>query len=165
MINKNIENLLFENKEDFLTPYNKVSMVFNDNTLLHAYMILNNTSYLSVPVLDKKNKFVGLMSIKNIFSFLGDKIYEGFDILEEYKVEDAMDKDYYIVGENYKLDEVMRALINHNFLVVCDQEGIFKGIITRSSFFKRINHMAHEFDKNYIISQRPKRSFFKIKSK
>lgn len=163
MINKSIENMLFENKYELLTPANKVSMVFNDNTLLHAYMILNNTSYLSVPVLDKKNKFVGLTSIKNIFSFLGEKIYDGFEILEDYKVEEALDNNFYIVKEDFKLDEVMRALINYNFLIVCDDECIFKGIITRSSLFKRINYMAHEFDKNYIISQRPKRSFFKLK--
>lgn len=161
MINKNIHSLILETGDDLVTQANNVSMVFEDNTLLHAIIILNNTTYTSVPVLDYNNKFKGLISTSQIFKFLGDKIHKGFEILEDYKVRDAIDTRYLTINENYTLEEAIRGLINYNFLCVVDDDGVFKGLITRSTILKKMNHMVHEFDKKYIVKDRHKNFFHK----
>lgn len=159
MINENIEKMLFEDKDTLVIPVNNMSMVFADNSLLHAIMVLNNTTYTSVPVLDYQYKLVGLISTNQIFKFLGEKINEGFEVLEKYKVADAVDMNFYTVKEHFELEEVIRGLINNNFLCVVDDENVIKGIIPRSSILKRFNYMAHEFDKNYVIKPKNNRFF------
>lgn len=151
MINEKIEKMLFENKETLVIPLDNISMVFADNSLLHAIMVLNNTVYTSIPVLDYQYKLVGLISTNQIFKFLGEEINEGFEVLEKYKVRDAVDQNYYAVSEHFELEEVIRGLINNNYLCVVDNQHTLKGIIPRSSLLKRFNYMAHELDKNYII--------------
>ena len=152
MINKYIETIILNNGDDIITPSNNVSMVFGDNSLLHAVIILNNTTYTTIPVLDYDKKFLGLISAGQIFKFLGEKHLEGFDSLEEYKVRDALDHRYSLINENFKLEDAMRALINHNFLIVVDEDMIFKGLVTRSALLKKVNFLAHEIDKDYKIT-------------
>lgn len=158
MINEQIKAMLFDKKEDLITPVNNVSMVFADNTLLHAIMILNNISYASIPVLDYENKLMGTISTGQIFKYLGERINEGFEVLEKFQVKDAMNFNYYTVPENFDPEDVLRALINHNFLCIVDENKVLKGLITRRAVFKRVNYLAHDFDKRYYI--RPKKAKF-----
>ncbi len=154
MINNTIKNILLEDKKSIVTPIDNVSIVFADNTLLHAIMLLNNTTFTSIPVLDYDNKFKGLISTSQIFKFLGQEINQGFQVLEKYKIIDAVDTHYYTVDEDFDLEEVIRALINYNFLCVIDKQGRLKGLIPRSNILKRFNFLAHEFDKNYVIKEK-----------
>ncbi|MDO5027348.1 MAG: cyclic-di-AMP-binding protein CbpB [Tissierellia bacterium] len=154
MINETIKNILLEDKGSIVTPIDNVSICFANNTLLHAIMLLNNTSFTSIPVLDYDNTFKGLISTSQIFKFLGQEINQGFQVLEKYKIKDAIDTNYYTVAEDFDLEEVVRALINHNFLCVVDKEGKLKGLIPRSNLLKRFNFLVHEFDKNYIVKEK-----------
>ena len=154
MIHPIVKELLLKESDKLLTPASKVSMIFNDNSLLHAVMILNNTTYTKIPVLDYENRFRGLISTQKIIQYVGDKIYEGFDILNNFKVEEALDGNFYSVNEGTDLEDVLNALVDHNFVVVVDSEGVFKGIITRSAILKRVNYLVHELELDYIISRK-----------
>ncbi len=160
MINKTLLDLMVEEEGSLMIPAEDVSMVFEDNSLLHAIMILNNTTYISVPVLDYDNKLKGIISTSQIIKFLGEKILGGFDVLEEYKVKDALLDNYSTIKEDYTIEEAMRALINHNFLCVIDDDGVLKGIIPRSNLLKKFNYMAHEFDKRYYVTNKKQFPFF-----
>lgn len=159
MINDTIKNILLEDRNSIVTPIDNVSMVFAENTLLHAIMLLNNTSFTSIPVLNYDNTFMGLISTSQIFKFLGEKINQGFQVLEQYKIKDAIDTRFYTVDENFNLDEVIRALINYNFLCVVDSEHKLKGLIPRSNLLKRFNFLVHDFDKKYVIKKKKHKIF------
>lgn len=154
MINTTIKNLLLEDKKSIVTPLDNVSMVFADNSLLHAIMILNNTSFTSIPVLNYDNTFIGLISTSQIFKFLGEKINQGFQVLEQFKVKDALDTKFYTVTEDFTLEEVLRALITYNFLCLVDKEHKLIGLIPRSKVLKRFNYIIHEFDKRFTVSEK-----------
>lgn len=159
MINTKIKNILTEDKKSIVTPIDNVSIVFAENSLLHAVMVLNNTTYTSIPVLNFDNTFIGLISTSQIFKFLGEKINQGFQVLEKYKVKDALDTNFYTLGENFDIEEVIRALITHNFVCVVDSEYKLKGIIPRSNILKRFNYLVHDFDKNYVIQYKNTRTY------
>lgn len=151
MIHPIVKDLLLEEKDKLLTPSSNVSMVFADNSLLHAVMILNNTSYTKIPVLDYQNKFRGLISTQKIIQYVGDKIYEGFDILNNYKVDEAIDENYYCINQNTDFEDILNALVDNNFLIVTSDDNTFVGIITRSAILKRVNYLVHELGLNYEI--------------
>lgn len=159
MINAKIKNILLEDRNSIVTPIDNVSIVFAENSLLHAIMILNNTTFTSIPVLNFDNTFIGLISTSQIFKFLGEKINQGFQVLEKYKIKDALDTNFHAVDENFDIEEVIRALISHNFLCVVDKEYKLKGIIPRSNILKRFNFLVHEFDKNYILKPKNQKTY------
>ena len=159
MINDTIKNILLEDRASIVTPIDNVSMVFSENSLLHAIMILNNTTFTSIPVLNYDNTFMGLISTSQIFKFLGEKINQGFQVLEQYKIKDAIDTNFYTVDGNFTLEEVIRALINYNFLCVVDSDYKLKGIIPRSNLLKRFNFLVHDFDKKYVINEKNHRLY------
>lgn len=154
MINKKIEKMLLEDTSSMILDSKKTSMVFDDNSLAHAILLLNNVNYSSIPVLDYENKFKGLISNHNIMKFMHEKGISKLSDLNKFKVKEALDKRFYTVNENYSLEEVLSALIDYNFIVIIDYEGVFKGIITRSSILKRINFLVHDFDKRYILEKK-----------
>ncbi len=47
-------------------------------------------------------------------------------------------------------------LVDQNYLCVVDKNGIFRGIITRKTLLKRINYMAHEFERIYDVRLKDK---------
>lgn len=154
MINKKIEEMLIEDTSSMIIPAKNTSMVFSDNSLMHAMLILNNVNYTSIPVLDYENKFIGLISNHRIMKFMQDKNPKGFEELNDYKVSDAIDTRFHTVRENFSVEEVLGALVNYNFICIVDDEGTYKGIITRSTILKRVNYLVHELDKKFFLEEK-----------
>lgn len=157
MINKKIKDLLLEDTSSMIVSASNTSMVFADNDLQHAVLLLTNVNYASIPVLDYDNHFIGLISNHQIMKFIGQKLFEeGVDILSKYKVKDAIDKRYYITGEDFDLEEVLRALVDYNFICLVDKDMKYKGMITRSNILRRVNYLLHSLDREFTISEKKK---------
>ncbi len=154
MIGEKIKSLLIENDSKLVKPAEEVAVVGIKNRLNHALLLLTTDKYAVVPVLDERSKMRGLISMPTIMQAIMDIEDVHFEKLGEVEVGEVMDTDYPAVSENFELEDVLHMLVNHAFITVVDEDGYFKGIITRSEILKGTNRLAHEFEKMYIVQER-----------
>lgn len=122
--------------KDLIIPADKVAHVQVGNPVEHALLVLVKSGYSAVPVLDPTFKLKGLISKTLILdSVLGIQTIQ-VDLLSDKKVEEVMKTDIPRMKIN---DEFIRGLglsINHPFVCVEDEDGIFEGILTRRAILK-----------------------------
>ncbi|GKS80837.1 CBS domain-containing protein [Ligilactobacillus pabuli] len=151
MIAKAVEQLMEQRKDKFMIPAELVANVLENNNLEHAFLVLTKIRYAKIPVLDSKQHFKGLLSLSMITeTMLG---LNGIDPskLSRATVADVMETDVKTVQPPFKLEDILHILVDENFVVVTDEEGVFTGIITRRELLKSVNHMAHEIGDFYEI--------------
>ena len=66
LIHKRIQELLLEDRDKLFIDAEKVAILQEDHTLEHAMLVLTNVRYSLIPVLNKENKIVGLISLAMI---------------------------------------------------------------------------------------------------
>ena len=74
LIHKKIQELLLEDRDKLFIDAEKVAILQEDHTLEHAMLVLTNVRYSLIPVLNKENKIVGLISLQN--HWCGTNSYE-----------------------------------------------------------------------------------------
>ncbi len=161
MINKHIEKLLLCDENSILIKSEDVATVRTENSLLHAMMILTNVGYSSIPVLDKDHKLQGIITLPCIIDGIKNQISYDFDQLSEKKVEEVIrhqKNDYSIVEDKADLEDILRYLVDHNYVCIVDKDNVFQGIITRKTILKRFNHMLHELNNQYDLIKKQKES-------
>ncbi|RIW29505.1 CBS domain-containing protein [Bacillus salacetis] len=131
------------NIADFIIPSEKVAHVQRANTLEHALLVLTKSGYSSIPVLDPQFRLQGLISSSMITdSILGLEQIE-FDQLDKKKVEEVMDTGFPTISLQTQFKKALKLLIDHPFLCVVDDEGLFEGIMTRRVILKQLNQNLH----------------------
>ncbi|MBM7688333.1 CBS domain-containing protein [Enterococcus ureilyticus] len=151
MIGTAVKELLLEKENTFLIPAENVANVMCLNPLSHALLVLSQVKYSKIPVLDKGDRFVGLISLSDVVDKMFDITSVDFDKLKDFTVADVMEVNVPIIGEEWELEDVLHLLVDAAFLPVVDDNQCFKGIITRKELLKAINHMAHELERKNII--------------
>lgn len=154
MIGEKIKKLLINEETSLVKPAEQVAVVGIKNRLNHALLLLTTDKYAVVPVLDDHSKMCGLISMPTIMQTIMDIEDVHFEKLGEIEVGEVMDRNYPYVFENYELEDVLNRLVHHAFITVIDDEGFFKGIITRSEILKGTNRIAHEFERNYEVKEK-----------
>ncbi|NSL50704.1 cyclic-di-AMP-binding protein CbpB [Calidifontibacillus erzurumensis] len=130
--------------EDLMVSSDKVAHVQIDNPLEHALLVLIKSGYSAVPVLDLSYRLRGIISTTMIMdTVLGIESFE-MEKLTKLKVAEVMNPNV----PKLKLDaDFMRALgltINHPFVCIEDNEGLFKGILTRRAIIKLFTKNLHK---------------------
>ena len=143
MIGTAVKELLLEKQETFLVPAENVANVMCLNPLSHAALVLSQVRYSKIPVLDKGDRFVGLIGLTDVVDKMFDLTSVDFEKLNEFTVADVMEVNVPVIGESWDLDA--------SFLPVVDDNQRFKGIITRKEILKAVNHMAHELEKHHLV--------------
>lgn len=147
MISLSSKEFLETNIKDFIIPSEKVAHVQVGNSLEHALLLLTKSGYSSIPVLDPKFYFQGLISSSLITdSILGLERFE-FEQLESKKVEEVMTTDFPTVSLQSQFKEALELLIDHPFLCVVSEDGYFEGIMTRRVVLKQLQR--HLFKVNH----------------
>ncbi|MCP9313241.1 CBS domain-containing protein [Liquorilactobacillus satsumensis] len=152
MMIKPIEQMFVHRQDHFLIPAEMVANVQEDNNLDHAFLVLTKVKYATIPVLDKKQHFKGLLSLPMLTeTMLG---MNGIDPtrLGRKKVAEVMQTDVTTIKLPYDIEEILHLLVDQPFLVVVSDEGLFTGIVTRREIMKAVNFVAHDFDKYYAIT-------------
>lgn len=147
MINERIVKHFLNSEPNLIVPVKNISMVFGDNSLLHAMLILKESNYTQIPVLDYDNRFIGLISLHQIYQSLEEDLFKNFDNLSNYKVKDHIDKHFAKIYNDFILEDVLKLLNDYNFVTVVDKDEKYQGMITRSSILKKTNSLLHNFDK------------------
>ncbi|MBO0423595.1 CBS domain-containing protein [Enterococcus plantarum] len=151
MIGTAVKELLLEKQETFLIPAENVANVMCLNPLSHALLVLSQVKYSKIPVLDKGDRFVGLISLSDVVDKMFDISSVDFEKLTSFTVADVMEVNIPVIGEQWELEDVLHLLVDAAFLPVVDDNQCFKGIITRKELLKAINHMAHELERKNVI--------------
>lgn len=154
MIGNKIEELFKEPTENIMIPASDVAIVSEDDSLVHAILVLSSSGYQTIPVLDKENRVRGLISISNIVtSPYGLSIFDE-ERLSEIKVSKVMNQVVPILFDNYNLEDVLRLLINNNFVCVTHKNGYFVGIIPRKVVLERFTNIAHTLEIRYDLVEK-----------
>ncbi|AMA73323.1 hypothetical protein ACH33_10970 [Aneurinibacillus sp. XH2] len=125
--------------KDLMIPGNKVAIVQEGNTLEHALLVLTKSGYSAIPVLGREYKLKGLISMSLILdSILGIEKIE-YDKLGERKVEEVMNKKVAWMKEDGSFFRGLELSINHPFLCIVDEDGVFVGILTRKSILAHVH--------------------------
>jgi predicted transcriptional regulator len=132
---------------DLLIPADKVAHVQIGNNLEHALLVLTKTGYTAIPVLDPTYKLHGLISTTRILdSILGLERIE-FERLEKMKVEEVMNKDIPRLKLSDKVEFGLELVINHPFVCVENDQGVFEGIFTRRVILKHLHRHIKKLNK------------------
>ncbi|UOQ85429.1 cyclic-di-AMP-binding protein CbpB [Gracilibacillus salinarum] len=124
---------------DLMIPAEKVAHVQEGNPIEHALLVLVESGYSSVPVLDLEYKFKGTIAKTPILkSVMGMERFE-MERLAEIKVEAVMQKDQPTLTEDTDFLTCLKVVINHAFACVTDEQGYFLGILTRRAILKEVN--------------------------
>ena len=154
MFSPSIQRLLEDKSGSFIIPASRIAFVEDDNPLYHAFMILTRVKYSKVPVLDSKNRVVGLLSLAMITNKMmaTDKIT--LDPLTELKVKDVMQTNFDKINfAQTTLETQLHLLVDNAFLPVVDDYGVFQGLLTRREWIKAFNYVAHNFENKYQVKQ------------
>lgn len=132
---------------DFLIPSERVAHVQIGNNLEHALLVLTKSGYSAIPVLDPMYKLHGLISTPIIMeSILGLERIE-FEKLEKKRVEEAMLTEIPRLKIDSSLETCLDLLVDHPFLCVEDENGLFEGILTRRAILLQLNKRVHQINK------------------
>ncbi|WP_110929250.1 cyclic-di-AMP-binding protein CbpB [Bacillus massiliglaciei] len=138
MIGSHDGDLLGSRVKEFIISSERVAHVQIGNNLEHTLLVLIKSGYTAIPVLDPMYKLHGLISTPTILeSILGLERIE-FDALEQKKVSEVMNKDIPRLNVDDNLARGLELLIDHPFVCVENDEGVFEGILTRRVILKKI---------------------------
>ena len=116
----------------FLRPKSTAAYLYIDNTVRQGIEKMRIYGYTAIPVIDKDGVYCGTVSEGD---FLWNMLYnKKFDIKDQEKffVKDIMRKDWNpAVKINAGMDDLVRRIMEQNFVPVVDDRGVFVGIITR----------------------------------
>lgn len=147
MISPALEQLMKEHEDTMVIPGENVATVMKEHPLEHALLLLSQAGYSTIPVLDREDHFVGLLSLNDIVKkMLG---ITGIDTanLDQLTVADVMKTDVAIMRPDAELEDVLHLLVDSAFLPVLDADGKFCGIVTRREILKAVNYTFHVFDR------------------
>ena len=149
MIHKRIQELLLEDRDKLFIDAEKVAILQEDHTLEHAMLVLTNVRYSLIPVLNKENKIVGLISLAMILQKITGVEQIHMNQLGKYKVREVMRTEFPIIHQDTQVEDVLNELVDESFICIGNEEDEFVGIVTRKELLKRINFMVHELTREY----------------
>ena len=149
LIHKRIQELLLEDRDKLFIDAEKVAILQEDHTLEHAMLVLTNVRYSLIPVLNKENKIVGLISLAMILQKITGVEQIHMNQLGKYKVREVMRTEFPIIHQDTQVEEVLNELVDESFICIGNEENEFVGIVTRKELLKRINFMVHELTREY----------------
>ena len=154
MIGNAVKSIFLENEENLLINGDNVATLTDTNNLEHALLVLTNIGYSKIPVLNKEQQLVGLISLSNVVSEMFDTESINLERLAKVQVSDVMDKNVKATMLPFNIEKILNLLVDSNFIPVVDEKEKFLGIITRKEILKSVNHLAHELELKYDVYEK-----------
>lgn len=117
----------------FLLPKIKVEFLLENFSLRQAIEKMEYHRYSVVPVLSKDGKYLYSLSEGDIlYAMTKNKLK--FEDLTKIRLESIKrDRDVKPVSINSSMDDLVKLIVDQNFVPVVDDRGVFIGIITRKA--------------------------------
>ncbi|WP_134687101.1 cyclic-di-AMP-binding protein CbpB [Brevibacillus migulae] len=119
--------------KDLIISSSKVAHVQLGNSLEHALLVLIKSGYSAIPVLDSSYRIQGLISTTMILDqILGLERIE-YERLGEHTVDQVMNTKIPRMKESEHFLRALELSINHPFVCMENEDGVFVGILTRKN--------------------------------
>lgn len=114
-------------------------VLHEEDTILHASKFMKEERIRNLPVVDKNNKLVGLITLREIIETV-------FHDPSKILVKDAMIKKVESITENITLNKAVNVMIANKYgcLPVIDTEKKLIGMITEADLLKTLNEMLEK---------------------
>lgn len=125
-------NILF-----FLSPKQDLMYVYDDFTLRQTLERWQNNRYATIPVLNRQGEYVGTLSEGDIL--WGIKNIHDLDLeaAENISISTFPHKrDYKAVTATTRMEQLLEAAIDQNFVPVVDDRNVFIGIVRRQAIMQ-----------------------------
>lgn len=120
----------------FLIPKNNVAYLTMGDSMRQGLEKLRRHGYAAIPVITRSGKYAGFMSE-------GDFLRSLFEIgtidthdLENITINQSVQKENFSVRITASMEDLLNAILDHNFVPVVDDRDMFMGIVTRRSIIK-----------------------------
>ncbi len=117
----------------FLIPKIKVEFLFEDFSLRQAIEKMEYHRYSVVPVLSKDGKYLYSLSEGDILYTMTKNKLRFEDLTKIHLKSIKRDRDVKPVSINSSMDDLVKLIVDQNFVPVVDDRGVFIGIITRKA--------------------------------
>ena len=117
----------------FLIPKIKVEFLFEDFSLRQAIEKMEYHRYSVVPVLSKDGKYLYSLSEGDILYTMTKNKLRFEDLTKIHLESIKRDRDVKPVSIDSSMDDLVKLIVDQNFVPVVDDRGVFIGIITRKA--------------------------------
>ncbi len=117
----------------FLIPKIKVEFLFEDFSLRQAIEKMEYHRYSVVPVLSKDGKYLYSLSEGDILYTMTKNKLKFEDLTKIHLESIKRDRDVKPVSIDSSMDDLVKLIVDQNFVPVVDDRGVFIGIITRKA--------------------------------
>ena len=117
----------------FLLPKIKVEVLLENFSLRPALEKMEYHRYSVVPVLSKDGKYLYSLSEGDILYAMTKNKLKFEDLTKIHLESIERDRDVKPVSINSSMDDLVKLIVDQNFVPVVDDRGIFIGIITRKA--------------------------------
>lgn len=125
-------NILF-----FLTPKSEVTYVRSDYTLAKTLEILEQGSYMALPMINRNGDYVGTLTEGDILWAIKNNPEITFENASRIRLE-KIERQHFNppLNVNMTTDELLTNALTQNFVPVIDDAGKFIGIVTRKDVIR-----------------------------
>lgn len=117
----------------FLIPKIKVEFLLENFSLRQAIEKMEYHRYSVVPVLSKDGKYLYSLSEGDILYAMTKNKLKFEDLTKIHLESIERDRDVKPVSINSSMDDLVKLIVDQNFVPVVDDRGVFIGIITRKA--------------------------------
>jgi CBS domain containing-hemolysin-like protein len=136
-------NILF-----IMIPKEKVAFIYDNYTIRQTLEKMEFHRYSSIPIIDKDGKYVGTMSEGDLLWYIKNHQELDFKKAEEIPITKVPRKhDNYGIYIDTKIDDLIIASTQQNFIPVLDDRDTFIGIVTRKDI---IQYLLKKIDQNFL---------------
>lgn len=127
-------NILF-----FLIPKNEISYIYEDYTIRQALEKMEYYRYTSIPILSRDGQYKGTITEGDILWTLKNWNEVSFINIENILIKDVkIHRQYEAIDTTKTMDDLIKLIVNQNFVPVTDDRNMFIGIITRKSVIEHL---------------------------
>lgn len=116
-----------------LTPKDKVAYIESDMSIRQGLEKLRAHGYTAIPVLNKDGTYYGVVSEGDFLWNLMDDNVVTVQELESKQVKDIIRKEIPSCKTDVTYEQLIKMIVNYNFIPIVDDRNIMMGIITRKS--------------------------------
>lgn len=120
----------------FLTPKNSVDFLTIGDSMRQGLEKLRRHGYTALPVIKETGEYAGYISegdfLRSIFTIGTIDLKD----LEDISIDEAVHKENFAVRITASMDDLLTTILDHNFVPVVDDRGMFMGIVTRRAILK-----------------------------
>lgn len=130
----------------FMTPKQDVAFIYEDFTLRQTLEKWKNHRYASIPVLKRNGEYLGTMTEGDILWGIEKMVSMDQEAAEETLISTfARKRDYEAMpASTTRMDQLLDAAINSNFVPVVDDRNVFIGIVRRNAILEYFRENYYE---------------------